>query len=251
VNAQRFTGKAAVYAKSRPSYPDAFLRYLYDERGFHADSAIADIGSGTGKLTQLLLECGSTVYGVEPNDDMRGAAEELLAVYPRFTSIGALAESTTLACASIDRITVAQAFHWFDRDAFRAECRRILRGGGLVTLVWNVRDPDSAVVQACDGVNKKFCTAYGGFTGGVDVCDTERFRLFFKEGQFETRRFDNAPLYDLDGFVGRSLSSSYAPRPEDVLYTPYVECLKDIFHEYSRDGVLVLPSFTASFTGTV
>ncbi len=85
--------------------------------GFSAGSVVADLGSGTGILSELLLKNGNLVFGVEPNAEMRAAGETLLAGYPRFRERRATAEATTLADCSVDFITAGQAFHWFDRVA--------------------------------------------------------------------------------------------------------------------------------------
>jgi 16S rRNA A1518/A1519 N6-dimethyltransferase RsmA/KsgA/DIM1 with predicted DNA glycosylase/AP lyase activity len=97
MNEEKFTGKADIYAKYRPTYPDSLMDYLYSQVGFQKSSVIADIGSGTGKFSQLLLQRGSLVYGVEPNEDMRRTAEKELSQYPDFISVDAPAESTGYA----------------------------------------------------------------------------------------------------------------------------------------------------------
>ena len=166
MNEEKFTGKADVYTKYRPSYPDEFINYLFSEIGFAKDCVIADIGSGTGKLTELLLKRDCFVYGVEPNDDMRSTAEKLFANYHNFKSVNASAENTGLPDDSINYITVAQAFHWFDRKSFRQECQRILKRQGKAVLVWNSRDSSSELVIENDSVNRKFCPDFKGFSGG-------------------------------------------------------------------------------------
>src|SRR5688572_11749971 len=109
----RFTHRADAYVKSRPSYPAGLFDVLRDECGLGPSSVVADLGSGTGIFTRLLLERGATVHAVEPNDDMRGEAERTLASEPRFHSVKGTAEATTLAAGSIHLVTAAQAFHWF------------------------------------------------------------------------------------------------------------------------------------------
>lgn len=92
-----------------------------------------------------MLERGSTVYGVEPNTDMRRKAEKELCGFKKFFSIAASAENTGLKSDSVDIITSAQAFHWFDTLKFKQECRRILKSRGLVVLTWNTRDENDSV----------------------------------------------------------------------------------------------------------
>ncbi len=111
---QRFSSRVEDYVKYRPSYPKAILALLRRDCGLTPASAIADIGSGTGLSSKLFLANGNRVYGVEPNPEMREAAERLLAKYPRFTSVAATAEATTLPDVSADFVVAGQAFHWFD-----------------------------------------------------------------------------------------------------------------------------------------
>src|SRR5258707_10267218 len=123
---QRFSNRAADYVRYRPGYPSEALDVLGKECGLHPGHVIADIGSGTGFLSELFLKSGNRVYGVEPNEAMRQAGEEYLAAYDGFSSINGSAEATTLDDASIDFVTAGQAFHWFQKDAARKEFRRIL-----------------------------------------------------------------------------------------------------------------------------
>src|SRR5947207_14930414 len=100
---------------NRPGYPSEVLELLKAECGLEPNSIVADIASGTGILTRMLLENGNRVFGVEPNPEMRLAGERFLARYPRFTSVAGTAEETTLDDHSVDIITAAQSAHWFER----------------------------------------------------------------------------------------------------------------------------------------
>lgn len=115
MNENIFNGVGETYAKYRPSYPQTLLKYLCAEIGINKFSTIADIGSGTGIFTQQLLNKCSKIYAIEPNDDMREVAEKKLGNELGFISINGTAENTTLENESIDYITAAQSFHWFDR----------------------------------------------------------------------------------------------------------------------------------------
>src|SRR3954466_8235757 len=132
---RRFSSRVDNYVRFRPGYPKEILATLKSECGLNARSVIADIGSGTGKLTELFLANGNPVFGVEPNQDMREAGERLLKAFPKFTSVGATAEETTLANASVDFIVAGQAFHWFDRARCHQEFARILKSNSWVVLV--------------------------------------------------------------------------------------------------------------------
>ena len=146
----RFTHRAEYYSKYRPTYPSSVLRYLEQKLGFSRNSVVADVGSGTGIFAELLLRNGNRVFGIEPNDDMRTIAEVNLRSYREFKSIKGSAESTTLPPASVDFITAAQSFHWFDQTSARMEFRRILRKPGWVVLVWNTRRKSTPFLQAYD-----------------------------------------------------------------------------------------------------
>ncbi len=186
-----------------------FIDYLFTDVGISKNSIIADIGSGTGILTGQLLEKGSKVYGVEPNADMRVIAETNLKDLPRFTSVNGCAENTTIDDNSVDYITVAQAFHWFDRERFKKECQRILKAEGKVILVWNVRDNKNELVMENYKVNRKYCPSFNGFSDGMYGKNNEDDFSDFFNGKYETKVFLNNLIFDMDGFIGRNLSSSY------------------------------------------
>ncbi|MFR4416333.1 MAG: class I SAM-dependent methyltransferase [Akkermansia sp.] len=118
-NTDRFTGKARAYAQGRPDYPASVVGLLTQESR-RENPRLADIGSGTGILSRAMLERGWTVYGVEPNDDMRKEAEKRLSAFPRFHSVAGTAERTGLPGASVDLVTAAQSFHWFNAVCVQA-----------------------------------------------------------------------------------------------------------------------------------
>src|SRR5215211_3769159 len=110
----RFSHRVADYVRTRPGYPTAVLDLLRTETGLTPAAVVADIGSGTGLSAEMFLKNGNAVIGVEPNADMRAAAESLLAGYPNFCSVTGTAENTALPDASVDLVVAGQAFHWFD-----------------------------------------------------------------------------------------------------------------------------------------
>src|SRR4029453_17979120 len=121
---QRFSSRVEDYIKYRPSYPPALLDTLVTQCRLTPTAEVADIGSGTGLLSELFLRNGNRVYGVEPNREMREAGERLLSAYPSFVSVDGRAEATMLDDASVDFVTAGQAFHWFDPPHARREFMR-------------------------------------------------------------------------------------------------------------------------------
>ncbi len=249
MNETKFDRKGDVYAKARPAYPASLFAHLSERGIIQADRTAADIGSGTGIFTLQLAPFVAKVYAVEPNADMRTKAETAFTSCGNITSIGASAEQTTLAEHSIDVITVAQAFHWFDRAAFRTECRRILKTDGKVLLIWNDRDTDSPIIRDNFVVNKRFCPRFCGSSNGISF-DKTSFADFFAKIP-EVIEFDNSLIYDRDAFVMRNLSSSYAPVQGDAHYDRYVQAIHDVFDKHSKDGTVVYPYITRCYLGTV
>lgn len=266
---EKFTDKAELYAKYRPGYPNGFIEYLCDDIEISPYSIIADIGSGTGILSMILLEQGCKVFCIEPNSSMRRVAEHTLSGFPNFVSVNAMAENTGLSDESIDFITVAQAFHWFDLEKFRQECQRILKPGGKVILVWNSKVEDDPVTMERERICREYCPDFKGSAGGQGTAglgNAERMKAgpidrsaerpdnctaFFRDGIFEMKEFENDFYGDLDSFLGGNLSSSYAPKKSDGNYTAFVESLTDLFHRYSKDGQLLTRNVTRSYVGEV
>lgn len=171
----RFDGKGALYAKARPGYAPGLLGYLQNTLRIPEGSVIADVGSGTGIFTALLLDCGYRVYAVEPNADMRKEAEKRLSGVPAFQSVNGTDRATTLPDCSMDCVTAAQAFHWFDAAAFREECERILVPGGWAVLVWNVRDEAAECTQALAELRRRYNPEFHGFSNGMNEEDVHAF----------------------------------------------------------------------------
>ncbi len=252
MNETKFDGKGEIYAQFRPSYPQECIDAFFAQLHLTKADVFADIGAGTGKLTQLLLEKGGTVYAVEPNADMRKIAEEKLSALPNFHSVNGTAEHTSLPDRSVSCITAAQAFHWFDRQAFRKECQRILKPGGSVVLLWNSRDGAAALVQENDRLNRLYCPHFKGFSGGMRGAQQDgEFADFFDGGDYQTLQFEFPLYFDEQGFVGRNLSASYAPKPTDAAYNGYVAALRALFGKYAENGRLCMPNFTQCYIGYV
>jgi SAM-dependent methyltransferase len=208
-----------------------------DEAGLGPGSRVADAGSGTGISTELLLASGAEVWAVEPNAEMRAAAEARLGGNARFHSVAGTAEATTLPGAGADLVAAGQAFHWFDRERFRAECVRILRGAprtGRVALFWNSRRTESTpFLRAYEALLRRFGTDYERIDH--KQLGPEGFEAFFG-GSYESRRFDNHQVFDLEGLRGRLLSSSYTPPPGHPDHEPMLAELRRLFDRHQQDG---------------
>ncbi len=216
----RFSNRVDDYVRYRPSYPKGLIAFLRAKAGLGPGAAVADIGSGTGIFTRLLLETGAGVLAVEPNDPMREAAEAALSDMPGFSSVKGTAERTGLAAHSVDLITCAQAFHWFDLGPTRAEFSRIARPGGRCALAWNAPiTDDSDVARGFEGLKERFGTDFGAVRQRVEDAASS-YDSFFGPGAWTEHRFGNFQDLDLAGIVGRFMSSSFAPPPGDPRVAP-------------------------------
>jgi SAM-dependent methyltransferase len=244
---ERFSTRVENYIKYRPSYPIEVLELMRARCGLAATSMVADIGSGTGILTELLLETGATVFAVEPNKEMREAAERLLSDYGRFRSIKGTAEATTLPEASVDLITASQAFHWFDIPKSRRELARILRPRGWIVLIWNERPTDAgAFLDEYDTLLRRHAADYDRVTNMR--ADEAKIREFFGRTP-ATAVFANRQTFDFAGLEGRLMSSSYAPEAGHPEHEPMIAGLRDLFDRHNRGGKVVFPYRTLVYWG--
>ncbi len=245
----RFSDRVDNYIRYRPGYPPQVVETLKSECGLKHEHRIADIASGTGIWTRLLLENGNHVIGVEPNAEMRQAAERLLAGFSNFTSVAATAEATTLPAHSLDFVTAAQAAHWFNRDQSRQEFVRVLKSGGWLALLWNERLTDST----------PFLRDYEQLllTFGTDYQDirhertTDAVNEFFDPDPFKERTFPIRQEFDYTGIEGRLLSSSYAPGPDHPQYVPMLRDLRRIFEEHAVNGQAAFDYKTRLYFGQI
>lgn len=247
MNENKFDCKAVSYAKARPHYPKALFDFLVEHNFINPNSIVADIASGTGIFTGQIADIVYKVYAVEPNRDMQREAERLFLNYSNIISITATAENTTLKDHSVDCVTAAQAFHWFERAAFKKECQKILKPNGVVILIWNDRDESSDIIKANFDINKKYCPAFKGSSNGMDYNSVSSF--FTRE--LKKERFDNILLYDKETFINRSLSSSYAPKVSDDNYYSYVKELEQIFDKLSKNELIEYPYITRCYIGQI
>jgi SAM-dependent methyltransferase len=244
---ERFSSRVANYIRYRPSYPVAVLELLSVKCGLAATSTVADIGSGTGILTELLLETGAEVFAVEPNSGMREAAEQLLSDYGRFRSVSGTAEATTLPDACVDLITASQAFHWFDVQKSSQEFRRILRPRAWVALIWNERPVEEVpLLDDYDALLRRHAPEYDRVR--EMRVDEGKMRDFFGHRP-KTAVFPNRQTFDYAGLEGRLMSSSYAPESGHPEHEPMIAGLRELFERHNRAGKVIFPYRTLVYFG--
>jgi SAM-dependent methyltransferase len=247
---QRFSNRVDNYIKYRPGYPIGVLQLLRDCGGLSNKAVIADIGSGTGIFTKLLLDEGYIVYAVEPNQDMRQAADKQLASNKKYYSVNGTAEMTTLKANGVDMVVCAQAFHWFNAYECKSEFARILKPGGKVALIWNNRQVDA----------DEFSIDYE-FLLRQESTDYERvnhqnlteadFCAFFKNGKYQFTKFPNVQVFDEAGLIGRAFSSSYVPAEDTPEGEVFLQKLKAIFARHQENGAVNVQYQTEVYLGEV
>jgi SAM-dependent methyltransferase len=244
---ERFSSRVENYVRYRPSYPSAAMDLLKTRCGLSPGAVVADIGSGTGILSELLLASGAQVIGVEPNDAMRAAAEARLRGQAHFRSVNGTAEATTLAPASIDLLVAGQAFHWFDVESARREALRLLRNDGFGALLWNERPPGTTAFLAdYEALLLRHASEYEQIT--ASRADVASMRRFFG-GAMELATFPNQQSFDFEGLKGRLMSSTYAPEAGHPQHEPMMAGLREVFRRHQHGGQVVFPYRTLVYFG--
>lgn len=233
----RFSGRAELYERYRPGYPPEVLDVLRAEVGLEPGWVVADVGSGTGLSSEPFLDAGHPVYAVEPNAEMRAAAEARLGDRPGFRSVDGRAEATTLPAASVDLAVAGQAFHWFDPGTARREFLRILRRPWAVLLFNRRRTEGTPFLEAYEALLLRYGTDYERVRH--DRRAGEALRLFYPLGHGR-RTLPNEQVLDREGLVGRTLSCSYAPEAGHPDHRPMLAALARLFARHAEDGTVRL-----------
>jgi SAM-dependent methyltransferase len=241
-----FSAKVADYVASRPDYPEALYETLHRHCQLQPGSRVADVGAGTGLLSHGLLQRGYQVTAVEPNAAMRAAADRWLAGHAAYRSVEGSAEAMPLPDASVDLITAAQAFHWFDVDAARAECRRVLGARGRVALVWNDRRSGDPLHRALDEI----FAAFGG---------DRRAALVEHEDRADVPRFFGSPTeqwswphehrLDAAGLVCLVFSRSYMPARDSPQGRDVERRVARLFDRVADGAVVAVRYTTVAIVG--
>jgi SAM-dependent methyltransferase len=240
-----FQQGADAYELARPSYPAEAVSFIVGHAGLGPDRRVLDLAAGTGKLTRLLVPSGAEVVAVEPVHAMRSVLRE---AEPDLEVLDGTAEAIPLGDASVDAVSVAQAFHWFDPHAALAEIRRVLRPGGVLVLVWNTRDRGvdwvRAFGDALDTGGERPYDAYHDVDYAAVVADAGGF------GPVEEWSFAWAQPYDPELLVARAASVSVVaalPAEERHLVLERVRRLTETHPDLAGRPVFPFPYTTRVF----
>jgi SAM-dependent methyltransferase len=245
---ERFSDRVADYVRYRPTYPAAMLEWLRDAHGVTSSWRVADVGAGTGISSKMFLDAGHAVVAVEPNAAMRAAAVEWLHGYPQFRAVDGRADATTLDDDSVDLVSVAQAFHWFDPAATRREFHRILRPGGLAAIYWNSRRLDGTpFLLGYEALLQQYGTDYVSVAERYG--DEPRMREWFGAGWKGMIEIEHKQWLDFDALRGRLMSSSYAPKPGHPQHAPMIDALRALFDATAMDGRISFDYDTRVYVG--
>ena len=246
---QRFSDRVENYIKYRPGYPDEIIATLQLEIGLMPNDVVADIGSGTGLSAKLFLEHGNTVYGVEPNEPMRKAAEGYLQEYSNFISLHGSSEATNLKDHSVDLIVCAQAFHWFDRIKTKTEFQRIANDGAHLCLIWNDRKATEPFQQDYEKLIQEFAIDYNEISHRNIT--KEIIQDFYAPNKFRKFVLDYKQEFDLEGLIGRIISSSYMPNKDHPNFQFLKNAIIKLFNSYEQNGIVTFAYDTHLYIGTL
>lgn len=233
-NENHFNGKAQFY-NSRPTYPQESIDYLSNIFKLNSKSVIADIGAGTGILTKPFLDIGCSVYAVEPNEDMFAELSKNFSQYENVIFLKTSAEKTNIPSLSCDAVVVGTAFHWFDKDKFCTECKRILRNNKYVAIlrIANNTEADKRIEEI-----KHYSEQ-----------DLNEAKKFFDEGFLEHICFEYTQSFDEERYINNLLSSATAPLPNDTSFDEYVNKCKSVFKKHFGNGLAELPFVVNCYIG--
>lgn len=246
-NTKRFSDRVNNYVKYRPGYPKEIISFLKKSVGLNADSKIADVGSGTGKLTQLFLDSEYAVTGIEPNQEMRLAAEVLFENQPLFKSVNGTAEATSLEEASYSHIIAGQAFHWFNPTLAKKEFQRILAPDGWVVLIWNERDIRSPFLADYEVFLNEHAVKYSEVVHRN--VDKQVFEAFYAPFSYHVESMPSHQLFDFEGILGRYQSSSYAYKKGDEQFEPAKKALQTLFDKHKHNNQIKMEYQTNIYYG--
>jgi SAM-dependent methyltransferase len=244
-----FGPRVEAYVQYRPGYPGAVVETLARDCGLTSSWRIADMGCGTGLLARLFLDFGCAVSGLEPNEEMRLAGEQILAGYPGFTSLAGSAEDSGLANGSIDLVCAGMAFHWFDVARAKVEFGRILTPTGWVALVWNrmLPGPEPFMRDYCGLILE----TSPGWTETLrrDTPESGLDLPGFFEGSYQRAVFPHQQSFDWEGLRGRTLSIAHVPQPDAPAHPVLFARLRELYERYQSNGLVTVQYETELYYG--
>lgn len=247
---QRFGSRANAYASARPGYPDAAVTALAAALGLAPGATVVDLGCGTGLSAEPFLRAGYTVVGVEPNAAMRAHAQARLQPHGRFSIADGRAEATGLPAASADLLLAAQAFHWFDVGATRAEALRLLRTPARAALVWNDRCAEgSDFASGYEQLLRQHSTEYLELKHRHARRD--RIDEFFGHGRWQTLTVAHRDALDYPRLADRLNSASYVPPAGHPSHTAMMADLERLFERTARQGLVTMEFETRVICGEI
>lgn len=233
---KEFNDKAKDYAKGRPTYAKEVLNEI-KALGIHKKSTIADIGAGTGLLTNLVGELGCSVLAVEPNSEMIHQCQEYCFIHPNIQYHQACAEKTQLDAHSIDLITIAQAFHWFDKAKCKIEFQRILKDGGYVMTVWNEMQENHEFSKNYLNLIHEYAVKT---TAGNGFFNPHQEKLNFFGQDYQKTEYDYFQTLTEEELLANAASLSYTPSKLDAKFTDFKKALHQLFDAYQENGIVNL-----------
>ncbi len=237
----RFSGRAETYSRYRLRYPAAIvLDRINRWCGLQPHWLIADIGAGTGMLSEVFLSNGNPVIAIEPNEEMRASCNELLALWPQLEVRDGTAEATGLPAHSVSIVSAGRAFHWFDVLRALTEFRRILQPRGWLVLVSLGRaKDDTPQYRDFEALLTSSSTDYTYVRAGYRVHDN-------LDGVFlANRHSEQIPLEQTltwEDFLGQTMSLSVVPQPSDPRFPTFTHQLRDYFQTYAANNLLTVPA---------
>lgn len=243
-----FSSRVADYVASRPGYPSELFQELVGFCPPGPNVIVADVGAGTGLLTRSLLEKGYRVVAVEPNAEMRQAMDNLLWGKAHYSSMDGHAEELPLDSGSIDLITAAQAFHWFDVDRSRAEWLRVLKPNGLVALIWNDRVFEDPLHAAFDELAAEFG---GEKRAALAAYEKERSGVQRLFGATHLKEFCWPYVQHLDesGLLALVFSRSYIPARTTPEGIAVANRIRELFRRFAVNGTIEVRYNTTAVIG--
>jgi SAM-dependent methyltransferase len=238
---QNFSGREERYARHRWNYAPAAIDYLAQTTQLNAASMAADIGAGTGMLTEHLLGWAGRVFAIEPNAEMRQTLTTSLGARANLTVLDAYADNTTLPKAAVDLIAVGRAIHWFPPATTRTEFARILKPDGWLAVL-RIPCADEALLAAL----KALKTAENGWNTELDALRQQQapHSFYFGHENYARLQFPAVVQERWEDFFGRLCSFSVAPTPAHPRFAAFEAAARAVFDRFSTDGQLTVATVT-------